>query len=140
MYKPHPFSKNSSKKSGMPLIYRNFPGWSSPCMMPRLIFKNSLLSTHACSSAYQREGVMEDHSLGVSNWVCMFNSFDHFPNVKKKFHQNSFHIFPSHSVNPFSLGLEMLSGVWILKAMTLLLPFSIFFFFGFVNAGMTLLD
>ena len=46
--------------------------------------KNSLLSTHACSSAYQREGVMEDHSLGVSKWVCMFNSFDHFLNVKKK--------------------------------------------------------
>ena len=77
---------------------------------------------------------MEDHSLGVSKWVCMFNSFDHFLNVKKK---KSHH--PSHSVNPFSLGLEMLNGVWILKAMTLLLPFSIFFF-GFVNAGMTLLD
>ena len=81
-------------------------------------FKNSVLSIHACSSAYKREGVTEDHSLGLSKWVCMLNSFDHFPNVKKKCHQNSFHIFPSHSVNPFSLGLEMLNGVWILKTMT----------------------
>ena len=49
MYKPHIFSKNSSQKSGMRLIYGKIRGWTSSYVMPILLSTfQSLATKHSC--------------------------------------------------------------------------------------------